>query len=159
MPSVIKMDFSSSLGFEEQADHGGIYVNAVTDDFRKKGVVIQNVSCYAGVAMVQAAHGVEGMGGAARASAEAGLGLHQGGVTVTQAAHHAQATGVLDQLERRGQLGRDGQDADMPASSLPETIEQRYRRLHQQSCRCGRRAWPRKEMVPRDECPTGPRIG
>jgi hypothetical protein len=38
---------------------------------------------------------------------------------------------MLDQLERVGQLGRDGHDANMPASSLPESIKQRNRWLHQ----------------------------
>ncbi len=68
----------------------------------KSASLIQNVGCYAGIAMVQAAHGVESVGGAARAGAEAGLGLGQRGVAMTQTAYHAQATGVLDQLERRG---------------------------------------------------------
>ena len=125
IPSVIKMDFSATLRFVEQADHCRIHVNAIADDLGKKRVVIQYVSRYARIAVVHAAHGIKGMRGTARAGPEAGFGLHQGGVAVAQTAHHPKATGMFDQLERRRQLGGDGHDANMPTSRLPETIKQR----------------------------------
>ena len=91
-----------ALGLVKQADHCRVDVNAIADEFGKKRVVVENIRGNAGIAMVQAAHGIEGVGGAARACEEAGLGFSQAGVAVAQAAHHAQATGMLDQLERCG---------------------------------------------------------
>ena len=65
------------LGLVKQADHSRVNVNAITNELRKKRIVIENIRGNTRVAMVQAAHGIEGVGGAARAGQETRLGLAQ----------------------------------------------------------------------------------
>ena len=45
---------------------------------------------------------------------------------------HSESGSVFDELERTGQLGRDGHEADVAARRLPETVEERNRGRLQQ---------------------------
>jgi len=67
--------------------------------------------------MVQAAHGVEGVSGAACPRAKAGLALSQCGIAMAKAAHHPETAGMLNQFERGGKLGSDRQYADIPRAA------------------------------------------
>ncbi len=74
-----------ALGSEPEADELGGDMDAVADEFRVETVGVEDDACDAGLAMVERAHGVEGVGRAVCAGVDGGAGLLGSGVGVADA--------------------------------------------------------------------------
>ena len=87
-----------SFGLPEKAHDGRVDVQAVADDLGEEVVVGEDFADQAGIAMVEAAHGVEGVGcgdGSGKHTAASGGGI---GIAVTEADADAELRGVGDGL-------------------------------------------------------------
>ena len=87
--------------------------------------------------MIEAAHGVVGVGGGDSSCGNAFARLGGGGVTVAEADAHSERRRMPDELERIGELRRDRHETDVAARCLPKTVEeldggrlQQGRRMH-----------------------------
>ena len=67
---MTRMARSRTFRFPPQADNFGIGVDAVADDFSEEVVVCEHGAENAGLAMIEGAHGVEGVGCADCASGD-----------------------------------------------------------------------------------------
>ena len=106
-------------------------VNAIGNDVGGELSVGEDLGENTGLAMVERAHGVEGVGGVAGAGFRASAGGLQRGVGVADAHQNLAARGFRDHFESSGKFGSDGHHADVAARGLPEAIENLQRGLDQ----------------------------
>ena len=107
---------------------GGVDVQSVADDFGEQIVVGEHFADQACIAVVEAAHGVEGVGcgdGSRKDAAASGLSI---GIAVAEAHTDAKLRGVGDRLFCSRQFGSDGHDEDVAFGSLPDAVEKSDRR-------------------------------
>ncbi len=98
-------------------------MDAVADELGVDGLVEHHAE-YAGLAVVERAHGVEGVGGGGGSGGDCGFGLGGGGVGVAHADADAGSGGVVDEVGCAGELGREGEKADVSAGGLLEAVEE-----------------------------------
>jgi len=99
-------------------------VEAVADNFGKQFVVGEDFAEKAGFAVIEAAHGVVGVGRGDGSGVDATFCGGGVGVAVAKADADSEFGGVGDRFFSAGKLGSDGHEADMAFSSLPEAIEE-----------------------------------
>ena len=106
-----------------EANGFGGDVDAVADEFGVEVPVVENDAEDAGLAMIERAHGIEGVSCGDSTGLDGGTGFSCGGVGVADRDANTQRRGVLDELEGAGFFRSDGQDANVAAGGAPETIE------------------------------------
>ena len=89
MPSVIRTSAVYALRAQEEIDHDRFDVDSVSHHVGGKCAVGENCAQQSGIAMINPPHGVEGVGCVADSSLDAGIGLREIGVGVTDADAHA----------------------------------------------------------------------
>ena len=102
MASVTRMRALRPFGAPPEPHDLGLVVDAVADHFGKERVVGEHGAENSGLAVVQRAHGVEGVRGADGAGVDGGARFGGGGVGVAQGHAHAAASGVGREFDRAG---------------------------------------------------------
>ena len=129
--SVISTARSAPLARRNKRTTSGMHVNSVGDDVGGEPVVGQHRAQNARLAMVERAHGVEGMRGVARARRNRRFHRRQQAVAVAQADAHAASRRLSDQVLRFGQFRRHRHQRNLPPRRLPQAIEHLQRRRQQ----------------------------
>src|SRR3954468_16618367 len=98
-------------------------MDSVCDHVRSDAVIAEHFADDAGIAMIQRAHGIEGVGGVPGTGCNSLPGLRHLRIGVPDAYTNAATSSLRNQLDRSGNLRRDSHHAHVPASGLPESIE------------------------------------
>ena len=113
-----------AFGAKPEADEFGSDVDAVGDDLGVDLLLVEDGSEDAGFAVVERAHGVEGVGCGGGSGADGGEGLGGGCVGVAERDADAGRGDVGDEVDGSGELGGEGEEADVTASGGLEAIEE-----------------------------------
>ncbi len=113
-----------ALGFKEETYEFGSDVDAVRDDLGEEVFVVENNAEDAGFAMVERAHGVEGVGCGSGTGDDGGAGLGGGGVRVAKRHFDTLEGDVVDEGESAGDFGSYGEELDVAAGGLLEAVEE-----------------------------------
>ena len=111
------------FGAEPEFDQFWGDVDAVADEFGVEAVGGEDEAEDAGFAVVEGAHGVEGVGGGGGSGGEDGMGFGGGGVGVSDGDADAARCGVGGELGRAGELGGEGEEADVAFGGFEEAVE------------------------------------
>ena len=108
---------------EPEAHHRGVHVDAVDDGFGEEIFFVQYDTGDARFTVVEGAHGVKGVRGAARASGNRGEGLRSRCIAVAEADADALPDDVLDQFQGAGHFRSQGHQANVAFSGSLKAVE------------------------------------
>ena len=97
---------------------------AVADQFGEEAVVIEHDAEDAGLAMIERAHGVEGVGSAGGSGIDGGECFGGECVGVAERDLDSERDRMADEVERSGEFRRKGHQRDVSARCLVEAVKE-----------------------------------
>ncbi len=113
-----------AFGASPEADGFGSNVDAIANQFCENGIIAEDRAQDARLAMIERAHGVEGVRCANRSGGDGGAGLGGGGVRVAKRHADAAPGGVGDEVESAGQLRGNGHQNDPALGGFEDAVEE-----------------------------------
>ena len=115
------------LGFKVKADHEGINVDAVANNFGEERALVENVRGDAWIAVIDCAHSVESVGGRTGSCDKAGFSVDHFSVAMPHAAAHSEGGGMCDEFGCAREFRGNRHEGDLSFSGLPEAVKKRNR--------------------------------